>query len=376
MKIVKVLLINLIILLFLILTLETVTYYMLKIKGVTTRGWLYVQDSNDALIETTDPCRRMKTHPFYAHAHDHNSQCQITGGVVKGGFVYYDISSDSKVRKTILTLGGSTTDGLYEYISEGKTWPYLLNQDISKRGLKYRVINGGVGGYSSSQELLKLLMEGPFVKDLSYVISLNGINDIPGYRRLGDIQEGSFPFWTWVHMRLYVGHEYVDQNALPPRIFPNLVDWVQLQARKNINFNDPHVARALENINPSEMTNPNRSTAEQWFYNVRVMHQISEELGAKYFVFLQPTMGLSNAQIPSDLGSKDGVMYKNMSKDYLKKINDQYSELRKYCKKLSYCIDISDSAPPTGDLYYDARHHNGSGNKIIANKVLDAIQLK
>ena len=41
----------------------------------------------------------------------------------------------------------------------------------------FRNINGGVGAYSSLQELLKFFRDGPRFENLELVISLSGIND-------------------------------------------------------------------------------------------------------------------------------------------------------------------------------------------------------
>ena len=42
---------------------------------------------------------------------------------------------------------------------------------------------------------------------------------------------------------------------------------------------------------------------------------------------------------------------------------------------LEFCIDISDIAPPSGDVYFDARHHNAKGNKIIANEIHETLAI-
>ena len=49
--------------------------------------------------------------------------------------------------------------------------------------------------------------------------------------------------------------------------------------------------------------------AENWFYNVKSMHAISKEFGAKYYVFLQPTMGIIPTHIPTDKNSNDYEIY-------------------------------------------------------------------
>ena len=98
-----------------------------------------------------DPCKRMMTHPFYGTIHDHNKECNILGGKADGPFVYYE-SKNEQNYKSIVVLGGSTTDGFFQHYANGETWPYLLQKIIEKNNLNYRVINAATGGHSSKQE--------------------------------------------------------------------------------------------------------------------------------------------------------------------------------------------------------------------------------
>ena len=112
--------------------------------------------------------------------------------------------------------------------------------------------------------------------------------------------------------------------------------------------------------------------ANQWFYNVKMMNAVAIANGAKYFVFLQPTMGLKDYQIPKDKKSSDYEIYKNVGGknfDYFKDINALYDELKLKCSQLEFCFDISNLAPPTDNFYNDFRHHNQNGNKIIAEHI-------
>ena len=66
-------------------------------------------------------------------------------------------------------------------IMNGNTYPLLLDK-LLKSNYKYDVINGGVGGYSSTQELLKLLIEvGELNMNTEIIISFNSINELWGY---------------------------------------------------------------------------------------------------------------------------------------------------------------------------------------------------
>ena len=122
----------------------------------------------------------MKTHPILSHIHDHNNNCFIKDGYAEGSFVFYN--DNKKENKKIILLGGSTTDGFYQNYADGNTYPLLLDKLLKSKNYKYDVINGGVGGYSSTQELLKLLIEvGELNMNTEIIISFNGINELWGY---------------------------------------------------------------------------------------------------------------------------------------------------------------------------------------------------
>ena len=102
-------------------------------------------------------------------------------------------------------------------------------------------------------------------------------------------------------------------------------------------------------------------------------HAISDEIGAEYYVFLQPTMGLIDIQIPVDINSKDYDLYSKMPQEYLEMINVHFDQLRKFCDRLDYCVDITAAVPPTGGMYSDPRHHNEIGNEKLAQIIFDKI---
>ena len=115
----------------------------------------------------------MRVNTVLGHIHDHQGGCEIKSGSASGEYVFYD--SPPEPDYTVLVLGGSTTDGFFYQFSNGETWPYHLSKICDS----CRVINGGVGAYSSSQELLKLMISGLVLQEkIDLVVSLNGINEI------------------------------------------------------------------------------------------------------------------------------------------------------------------------------------------------------
>lgn len=365
MKKIKIIIINILVLVFLLLLIESICYISRLALGKDPKNFLY--EHNDRVSEVLkQDCQRMRTDLFLGHVHDHNDSCHIKEGDASGPFVYYKKSSEKDV---ILVLGGSTTDGFYQNISMGNVWPLYISKLVEKKGLS--VINGGVGGYGSSQELLKLLIDGGRINaSIKYVVSLNGINDTPGYRAtspgysmMSEEEANLLPFWTWVQYQMFSDEVFLKQN-ISTSLLPNVMSFVNYISKKYQRNNPQSWKKSLYMKNQKSQT-----AGEQWFYNVRMMHAISEQMGAKYYVFLQPTMGLSGVQTPPPTNSNDYKLYLELDEVYLETINSHYASLRSYCKLLPYCFDISSEAPASGDLYNDPRHHNAKGNQVIADVI-------
>ena len=104
-----------------------------------------------------------------------------------------------------------------------------------------------------------------------------------------------------------------------------------------------------------------------------MMNAISNELGAEFFLFLQPSMGISDAQTPKDKNSKNYELYLMKDDVYYQEIKKHYKQLKDYCEKLNFCYDISDIATPEKEIYNDVRHHNAIGNKIISDEIYQII---
>ena len=155
----KIILVNIFVFVLILFSIELIAFSTLKV---------YKKKTNHFLINTypeerrylNDPCQKMMTHPFLNHIHDHENLCNVKGGKVSGEFVFYfDENIDIKKNEFLMTLGGSTTDGFYNHLSNGETWPFHLSNIIKKNRENLKVLNGGTGGYSSTQELLKLILE-------------------------------------------------------------------------------------------------------------------------------------------------------------------------------------------------------------------------
>jgi lysophospholipase L1-like esterase len=372
-KIFKITLLNIIIFLSLVVVLETSFKILRKIIGKNDVGWMYRPTFVTNKILEEHPCVRMETHPVFGHVPDHQGECEILGGYSNGPFVQYSKNN----LDAIIILGGSTTSGFYQHYANGQTWPYLLSNSLKKQNLNYQVINGGHGGYNSSHELLQLAVNVRRLdENIKLVISLNGINDI----RIDN--EGNYFLHSRVN-EMYESQFWINQSQYP-RYLPNILSVVRYFTPE-IEFKS-NLGKRSKNILEKRIK---MSEVERWKSNIKSMHAISESMGAKYLVFLQPTMALDGIQskLPDDLNSEDAKMLKILLADdgvgiegyyagYRKILNKTFKEFKKECKLIEYCIDITNLAPPDGNNYANPRHHNEFGNKIIADSIFETIKEK
>ena len=308
-------------------------------------------------------CEEMKTDVLLTHVPNHLGNCLIKNGYADGEYVRYNESDLSK--PVLLTLGGSTTAGFFQDVSSGDTYPNYLSQFLSS---EYQILNGGVGAYSSLQELFKVIRDAPRIKNLQTVISLNGINDTPDYRGSNDTRKSEYPFLSSVQVQMNNYQTWIDQRIGIGlhSILPNINSLITIIAArafnesiiKNLTLSDPVVIDA----------------ADRWLINVTRMHAVLRAQGVNYYVFLQPTMGLEGPQSSPKSGSSDEEIFKLLTHSYIQEIRILYAGLKERCLDLVFCFDISDRVPPSGNMYNDPRHHNSEGNRLLARIIADTIQ--
>ncbi len=280
----------------------------------------------------------------------------------------------------VVTLGGSTTDPIImgEKSEIGPdNWPKLFSELCTQTGTPCRVFNGGSGAFTSSQELLKLIRD---VRPLQpqVVISLNGINE----HYFFDPPAAQYPYTSTYQQYFFraiatTGEvaRYNDarhpenerfRGGLLNRLIPNTRQ-VFLSLRN----------QTLPSEQPTEFVGPvNFGTAstlppwEIWENNVQMMHAISQQMGAKYYVFLQPTMGIGNYNYDNP---RDAEMRAKKDENYYAQMNQLYNEIRPRCAKLDYCFDMSNAFDGQSELYRDPRHPNGKGNQIQAKVIFQRV---
>tara|TARA_A100001015_G_scaffold297600_1_gene379303 strand:+ start:1080 stop:2195 length:1116 start_codon:yes stop_codon:yes gene_type:complete len=319
-----------------------------------------------------DPCNEMKTDVLLDHSPNNPKDCIIKDGYVNGEYVYYKFSD--KNNPILLVLGGSTSSGFYQFIAEGETYTKSL-AELAKN--KYFLVTGGLGGYSSLQELYKFVRDGPRFKNLSKVVSLNGINELPNYQGDDKIRSIYYPFLSNTQFSMNNSQRWVDQRVFSPLyrkipFLPNLFSLYWYVMHSNAGNLLPN---SYQQASEQNMLFKVMYAADRWEANMRRLNALVKEQGATHYLFLQPTLGLRGIQSKPKEGSSDEKLFKNMKPRYLRELRSVYKEMKKRCKSMSFCYDISDNIPPKGNFYNDARHHNKFGNKLLAEIIWDVVKV-
>ena len=375
----KLFFINLAIFLMLVILIETFTMFIRYVGDREFIGWMYSSTNS----ELNDSCLQMETHPFLSHAHKHDYNCDISFGEVNGQFIDYKYNKEKNYNITV-TLGGSTTTGFYENIHNGYSWPYFLHKMITENG--ERVSNGGVGGYSVIQEMLKILTEVPRIDgNITRIISLSGINDIESYQSSNQYFSKIQPFMTNVQMEMLINQYWVSQDKpkFIYRILPNTKRLITFLSTKLFGQIDPNKAKKpnkkYDNLTSNNLMKKYKDFdhIDRWHFGISLSNTIAKSYGANYYNFLQPTMGLYGVQSENaNPNSRDSEILKvllDKKNNYISQLNMVYNRMREICNSLDFCYDISDIAPPIGNNYHDPRHHNKFGNEIIANEIFSII---
>ena len=306
-------------------------------------------------FDPNHPCVRMKTDVLLDHVPDHRDECVVKDGVVEREYVLYKYATMDKPK--ILTLGGSTTSGFYQHISSGETYPKILAEMTSE---SHFLLNGGVGGYSSLQEFFKFSRDGSRLNGLDIVISLNGINDIPGYQGSEVSREHRYPFMTYTQYSMNQSQAWIDQriaDSIFEKLLPNMHSLF-------LHLNAQQIKAEHEDSNGNSTFNA-VDAADRWETNIRRINALVNSQNAKYYSFLQPTMGLFGVQSEPTEESSDALIFSTLDAIHVTDLRAFYTELIDRCSQLDFCFDITNVAPPTGDNYNDPRHHNRNGNAII-----------
>ena len=262
--------------------------------------------------------------------------------------VFGDEEDEGALR--IVALGGSTTDPY----NQGH-WCGTLSETLAREGIPARIYNGGVGSYSTNQEVVKLIRDALALKP-HVVISVDGVND------LGLVKSIS-PSTPMVNHPQQAIMEYVVQASSQSLFLPNLARL--LKFGEGI-LQEPHWGH------PAEMK------AEQvWEKNVRIMNAVSTEFGIRYMAVLQPIMGFGSYE-PSprekEMWEERGQRPRTDGATYHEALTRYYEAAQIRCHQIPYCADLTGIYAGKSDLYGDPRHPNPEGYRLLGEAIFSELR--
>ncbi len=243
-------------------------------------------------------------------------QVGVAGAKNYGGFFVLGDGMRAEALR-IVALGGSTTEGGHE--GYHGNWPLPLRDLIEAGGQEATIYNGGVGGYSSSQELMKLVRD---VMELRphLVISYSGTNEVQ---------------WTPTgHPMVSRHHAYLMgelTNLDGTLLMPNTL----VVLRRLFNMH------AVAGVEYGVATNISR--AALWARNMKMMKAICDGFGVRFLAVLQPTSRY-----------KEGFM------------GEFYTEAIPLADDTEYIANLVEALGGRDELYQDEVHLTKDGNEVIA----------
>lgn len=247
------------------------------------------------------------------------------------GIVVY--GRDRQADYKIAVIGGSTADGtVYSF----KSWPQLLYEELCEDLKKdeITIYNCGVSGYTSGQELIKLVRD-VLLLNPNMIIVYDGGNELNI-----DIEH---PFAFSYAQKIYEfanEHMVKDSNAI---------------------FTD----KVCEGV----ASKGNRF--DGWLFNIRNMHAIAKEHNIRFFSFCQPILSCKEGKTEKEknmLLSMQSGQADFQEKEYFRRCFMERKDIPNYIFNFTNIFDNVD------DVFMDSCHvKNEEGNRIVAGKIKEVI---
>ena len=269
-------------------------------------------------------------------------------GWYRGFAIYSDRPLDQLIHPVILTLGGSTTDAIQK---PETSWPEELAKVLAEKGIAGTVVNGAAGGYSSNQELLKLIRGGLELRP-DLVISYSGVNDRGHY--------GSLP-----HPRVHRYQRELLATQTEPSTSPLVPNTIYLLR----NLAGPGREERLSYTLGLETT---RSMGEWYARNLSLMRAVSRASGAEFLAVVQP-----NAYVGGEVGRDEWAADPEEGgkpAHYVDQLRSLYAEIEKIPERTDYVHLFTAIFEGREEVYLgDGVHTTPKGDRIIAENIFELI---
>lgn len=252
------------------------------------------------------------------------------------GYVIHKHCDESKEFLKIMITGGSTTDDTF---SNQRSWPSFLSEILNERKISHIIYNGGIVGYNSSQELLKIIRDINILKP-HIVISYSGINDF--YRGTNDFIHPYIPL-------------HISKNIIP--IIEKNIDTVKEKHTNSDMCSPTRIGYGLESYNSGGLI---------WYNNMTRMRAISVNENASFYGILQPTVFSDDYLLDQIL---DKYIRLQHSQEALNIIKENIKIAQRLIVDKKDIYSFEDIFKYKNDIFYDHCHCSEIGNYMIAKEV-------
>lgn len=263
-----------------------------------------------------------------------------------------EINFSKKKSKSIIFLGGSTTEQLY--IPEKSRWPSILERNLNKidHENSYIIRNGGYSGNNSMHSTLNLIAKAvPLSPD--YVVLMHNINDLGLLRITGS-------YWqTPKKLSLIQIHEhksaiFIILRQIKDFLIPNSYELIKnaLSQSKNDDYEE------YRNINIKGMEH----IEDQFRRSLNTFIDVSLAWGTEPILMTQ----FNRVNLEDELFNKISSSMIN-KEEYVKsyvRLNDVIREVS--ASRNVDLIDLANLIPSCSNYIYDSVHLNENGSKLAA----------
>lgn len=226
----------------------------------------------------------------------------------------------------IAVLGGSNTDSCFS--STIRSWVEILYDQYLPSNIT--IYNGGVCGYSSAEEIIKLIRDMMKLRP-DMVLVYDGFNDL----NLASTQK-------FAYLR-------------------KMIEYAGCHIRTSCPW-DENTEKIWQGCVVE------RDTLDEWLDNIEYMNAIAKSRGVSFFAFMQPSLFTKKNL---DLHSRE--LWINQSFVRMNLFQIFRARAKEIEKTHSYIYDLTNIFDDV-DVYMDASHVYEEGNRIIADHIWDIIK--
>jgi hypothetical protein len=279
----------------------------------------------------------------------------IDKGYLDGVALWPETAENLDKAIRIFTSGNSTSvnslkeihpedpESISHLMAVDRQWPTFLPEILSRKtGKDVVVFNASACGYSSSQELFRIIRDTPGVKP-HIVISMSGVADM-GF--------------------CHAAHPYIHTHPYQKEIVDKIIDMSPLLDEYSLGV-------------PNYSSKPH----ENWSRNLDIMNYTSARSGARFYGCLQPIMGYAYSHPHTEEEENHLLKATNRklsNRPYFDSLNEFFSNADRIIKEhnspSTYLFSLTDVfRDVTEAVWADQRHLNNRGNELLAEQLAKII---